>query len=177
MSSSSRGNPSMGDVLRTTVVLGLVILGVFFIGKFVFSSEPENPTSEAEYLLAASGVEDVAGFDPLVPPTLNEGWRSTVADFDGNRWRLVVTTEAKKFISYEQARVSARELLMTSAVEPSRGPDVEFATHTWSVGEDESGNRAYFREEGELVHMVISSASEEVLRDYVSSLVPFSTLD
>ena len=167
----------MGDVLRTTIVLGLAILGIFFVGKIFFTSEPENPTSEVDYLLAASGVEDMANFDPVVPPELPAGWRATVAEFDGHSWRLVVVTDGKKFVSYEHARVSVREMLMTSTVEQTRGESGDFAAHTWSVGKDENGNPAYFREDGDFVHMVISSADTDVVHDYVASFVPFSSLD
>lgn len=177
MSSNSRGNPSMGDVLRTTVVLGAIILGLFVIGNVLFTTTPENPTSDVDYLLAASGVEDRTGFDPLVPPTLEKGWRATVADFDGNRWRLVVNTENKEFISFEQARVSMRELLATSTVEPEHDKTVSLAGQTWNVGVDEAGNSAYFREDGELGFMLISNAKIELVDDYVSSFAPFSALD
>lgn len=167
----------MGDVLRTTIVLGLAVLGIFFVGKIFFTAEPENPTSDVDYLLAASGVEAMANFDPLVPPELAEGWRATVAEFNGRSWRLVVVTDEQKFVSYEHARVSVREMLMTSTVEQVRGESTEFAGHTWNVGKDENGNPAYFREDGDFVHMVISSADTDVVQGYVASFVPFSSLD
>lgn len=177
MSSSSRGNPSMGDIIRTTVVLGLAVLAIFLIGKFFFTNEPEHPTSGVDYLLAADGVEPMAGFDPLVPPTLDEGWRSTVARFDANRWRLVVTTADQDFVSTEQTKASRREILMTSGVELERGKTAKLAGETWDVGNDGSGHRAFLREADGFVYLVISSAPKKTVEAYVASFVPFSTLD
>ena len=177
MSSNSRGNPSMGDIIRTTVVLGVAVLGIFLIGKFFFTSEPEHPTSGVDYLLAASGVEPMADFDPLVPPSLDDGWRSTVARFDANRWRLVVTTADQDFVSTEQSRASVREILTTSGVELKSGKTAKLAGETWSVGEDGSGHTAYLREADGFVYLVIGSAPKQTIDDYVASFVPFSTLD
>lgn len=166
----------MGDILRTTLVLGAIVLGLFLVGKVIFSSTPDNPTSEVDYLLAASGVEDSTGFDPLVAPELDKNWRATVATFDGNRWRYVVTTPEKEFISFEQATLTARELLMASDVEHSRGKSIDIAGETWGVGKDKVGNTAYFREVDGQTLLVVSSAKPATVTAYIESLVPFSSL-
>lgn len=175
MSSTSRGNPSMGDILRTTIVLGLILVGLFAAGKLLFTVEPENPTSDVDYLLAASGVENSAGFDPLVVPKLDEGWRATVAKFDGNSWRFVITRD-KEFYSFEQVRMGEREFLLTSGITLKDDATVDFDGTTWRIGSDESGNPAYLRDDSGFMYAVTSNAKRADIEAYMASLVPFSTV-
>lgn len=167
----------MGDVLRTTFVLGAFVAGLFLVAQLFFSSTPEHPVPEVDYQTAAAGAQDSTGFDPLVPADLGEDWRATVARFDGNRWFLVVNTPARDFLSLEQARVGLGEALTKATVKDDDLSDVTIDGNTWQRGTNQNGDVALAREAGEVAIVVIGSGSFEDVRAYVASLVPFSSVD
>lgn len=168
----------MGDVLRTTLVLGLILVVLFFLGQLFFAQTPENPVSEVDYLTAASGVEASAGFDPLVPPSLDEGWRSTVARFDGNRWNLVITSDEQEFLSLEQAKRSMTSTWAAAEVDAANLDPVLIDGVEWLQGTGPHGEVALGREDQdqELSILVLGSGEADDVRRYASSLVPFSTV-
>lgn len=167
----------MGDVLRTTFVLGAFVAGLFLVAQLFFSSTPEHAVPEVDYRTAAAGAKDSAGFDPWIPAELGEDWRATVAKFDGNRWFLVVNTPDRDFLSLEQARMGLDEALTKSTVDDEDLSNVTIDGNTWQRGTNENGDIALAREDGDVSIVVIGSGSFEDVRAYVASLVPFSSVD
>ena len=45
---SSRGNPSMGDILRSVAVIGVIVLAVWAFGK-IFTTDPGDPVKPVDY--------------------------------------------------------------------------------------------------------------------------------
>lgn len=166
----------MGDVLRTTLVLGAILLGLYFVGQLLFAETPEHPVNEVDYVIAASGVEASTGFDPLVPPSLHEGWRATVARFDGNRWNLVINSPEREFLSVEQASRSLTSAWSALEVDTADLDPVMIDGVEWLQGTGSNGEVVLGREDGEVSILVLGSGEVEDVRNYASSLVPFSTL-
>ena len=175
MSGYSRGNPAMGDVLRSVLVLGAIVLALWFVGRLV-TVTPDNPTSDADWRTAASGVEPRAGYTPLVPPELADGWRATRAELIGERWQLNVVTKDGHFVGLSQQPGDATTLEQV-VEDRSEGSTADGAVRIdgrpWKVftaGEDTTLAAVVGRE----AVVVTGSASRDVLQDYVASLVPFS---
>lgn len=177
MSKSSRGNPSMGDILRTTFVLGGGLLLVFVIATVLFTRTPDHPTNEIDYKLAASGVEAMAKFDPLVPAQLPPSARVTVAKFDGNSWFLVASTSDSEFISVEQARLPIKSAVERAEVSYGDLETVTIDGVDWQRSHDAEGRIAIVRQDGDLTTIVIGTGDWSETSAYASSLVPFSEVD
>lgn len=175
MSGYSRGNPAMGDVLRSVLVLGAIVLALWFVGRLV-TVTPDQPTSDADWRTAASGVEPRAGFVPLVPPELPDGWRATRAELIGDRWQLNLVTKDGDFVGLSQQPGDAKALprLVEDRSEGSTADGaVQVDGQTWQVftaGED----TALARVIGQQAVVVVGTTPRDVLEDYVASLVPFS---
>lgn len=176
MSGYSRGAPAMGDVLRSVLVLGAIVLGVFFIGQLV-TVTPDKPTSDADWRTAASGVEQRAGYVPLVPDELPDGWRATRAALDGDRWQLNVVTKDGDFIGLTQRPGDAKDLaalVKDRAPETKPAGEADVAGTTWQLsiaGEE----RTYARLVGRQAVVVTGTAPRGQFEDYIASLEPFSS--
>lgn len=176
MSGYSRGNPAMGDILRSVLVLGAVVLGIFLFGR-LFAETPDQPTSDADWRTAASGVQPRAGFAPLVPSDLPEGWRATRAELIDDRWQLNVVTKDGEFVGLSQRRGDA-ESLEQLVEERAEGADkaapVRIGGEQWDVleaGED----TVFARVVGPTAVVVTGTASRDEMQDYIASLEPYSS--
>lgn len=165
---SSRGNPSVADMARTMVILAIFMLGVAGIYWF-FTVEPDHPVPEAEYLVAAQGVENQAGFVPLVPQVPDD-WRVTSARFDANSWYIGIVTADDEFVSVEQANID----------EPPSPPDgvqvadVTLGNQLWTRWIDDDGEFVLFRMEEATSVTVMSTGTLDHGELVASSLEPFS---
>lgn len=176
MSGYSRGNPAMGDILRSVLVLGAVVLGIFLFGR-LFAQTPDRPTSDADWRTAASGVQPRADFAPLVPPELPEGWRATRAELIDDRWQLNLLTKDGEFVGLSQRRGDA-EALEQLVADRAKGADkvgtARIGGREWDVldaGED----TVLARVVGPTAVVVAGTASRDELEDYVASLEPYSS--
>lgn len=169
MASSSRGNPAIGDILRTMVVIGALVFFLYLVGLF-FTIEPEHPVSEADYLLAAEGVEPMAGFVPFVPTGLPEGSRVTSARFDTTSWYVGVVMPDEEFISLRQV-----ELGEPDAIEDiEEGEDVNVSGVTW-VQWAEDGDTSLSRIHDQTSVTVTATGSATDAVEFAESLVLFQS--
>lgn len=176
MSGYSRGNPAMGDVLRSVLVLGAVVLGLWLFGQLL-TQTPDKPTSDADWRTAASGVEPRAGFAPLVPPELPDGWRATRAELIDDRWQLNLVTDDGEYVGLSQRKGGATVLtsLLDDRVKDARERDAtRIGDVTWKVlgsGEDTAFAGLV---DGTAV-VVTGTATRAQLADYVETLEPYSS--
>lgn len=172
MSSYGGANATMGDVVRTVLVLAGAVLGLFLLGRLFFTVEPEHPVKEVDYHAAAEGVEPAAGFVPLAPASLPEGWRATSARFDAGSWQLGVVTDDEQFVGWRQVRDSDQE-----AYDDAVGDSAETVTiagRQWQVSEHRK-ERTYAHSDGGLTYVVRSTTDERATENYIASfesLVP-----
>ncbi|WP_293785769.1 DUF4245 domain-containing protein [uncultured Aeromicrobium sp.] len=173
MSNYGGANATMGDVFRTVLVLAAGVLAVFFVARMLFTVEPEHPVSAVDYREAASAVEPTAGFDPLLPERLPDGWISNSARIDAGTWEMGVVTGDDQFIGIRQLR-DGNGAAFDRATEDGTEP-VTVHGREWQVGETRDG-LVYALTDGDVTTVVRSTASPEDTEHYVASLVSFSAL-
>ncbi|MEH3033496.1 MAG: DUF4245 domain-containing protein [Aeromicrobium erythreum] len=165
---SSRGNPAMGDVVRSVAVLGLIVLGIFLVGKLV-TVTPDNPTSAVDYRDAARSATDAVSFPVLAPPALPEGWRATSARLDdGKVWALGVVTADDDFVGLHQG-TDREDLLDRYGRGTARG-DVTIDGDSWQERRGSKGETVLVRQVGGSTAIVTGTAPRATVLDFVASL-------
>jgi hypothetical protein len=159
----------MGDIVRSVVVLGLIVLALYGFGK-LFTQEPETPTPAVDYATIVDQVRPVADFEVLAPPSLPKGWKANRASFDIEGWHLGVLTDDKDYIGLDQAKVSVDRAVERFADGSEADGTADIDGETWSVRKGPEGRTTYVRRDGDATTVVIGTASRSVIEDYISSL-------
>lgn len=166
---SSRGNPALGDIVRSVVVIGVILLAVFGIGQ-IMTVKPEHPTSTVDYRSALQSARPVASFDILAPTSLPEGWRATSARYDDDAWHLGVITDDDEYVGLEQLRAGVRETVRKFAEDSRPAGSVTIDGTPWQRRSEPDGDSTYVRRDGDMTVLVTGSATRAEIERYVSSL-------
>jgi hypothetical protein len=166
---SSRGNPAIGDIVRSIVVIGVIILGLYAFGR-LFTSTPENTVKTIDYVTVAEQARPAAAFPLLAPSELPKGWRATSARFQTNGWHLGVLTDDDDYVGLEQLKGSADRAIDRFAEDSKSDGTAQIAGQTWSVRTGPEGRLTYVRDEAGYATLVNSTASRPVVEDYIESL-------
>lgn len=166
---SSRGNPAVGDIVRSMVVIAAIILGLYGIGQF-FTATPESKVKAIDYVSVVEQARPAATFPLAAPATLPEGWRATSARFQTAGWHLGVLTDDDDYVGLEQLRASADRAVDRFAEGSRSAGTADVAGETWSVRKGPDGRVTYLRNEDGLTTLVNSTASRSVVEDYIVSL-------
>ncbi len=174
---SSRGNPDIGDILRSMFVIGLIILGLFAFGK-LFTTTPEETVSTVDYEQVLVQAQAGTSLPLLAPTTLPDGWRATSARFDpgvdgsGGTWHLGVLTDDEEYVGIEQTPLSIERALDRWAEGSEEAGSAQVAGEVWSVWAGPGDEIAYVMREGERTTLVNGTVTQDVLEDYIASLSP-----
>lgn len=166
---SSRGNPSMGDIIRTMVVFGALILALYGLGQ-LFTSTPDTSVKPIDYAPIAAQAGSAATFPLASPAQLPEGWRATSARYQANGWHLGVLTDDDDYVGLEQLTSSVDRAVERFAEGSKLDGPAEVAGVTWTVRTGPDGRITYVRDENGLTTLVNSSAPRSVVEDYIESL-------
>lgn len=172
---SDRGNPALGDILRSVLVLAVAVLAVVWIGGG-FDSDPVVEPETVDVEAVARQAADTSTYPLLVPPTLPPGWRATQARWDpsGQQWHLGLLTEDGAYVGLEQASgVSIGELVESflGSAEPDGAVDVDGTS--WRVYVDTANDRtALLRAGGQVTTMVLGSPPRDTLVAFAETLRP-----
>lgn len=167
---SSRGNPSMGDILRSMLVIAAIVLALWGVGK-LFTSEPDTPVEPIDVATVSAQARAAATFDLVAPATLPKGWRGTSARFEPDSWHLGVLTAGDDYLGLEQVKVSVDRAVDLFAEGSRRGGTAVVDGATWTVRTGPNGRLTYVRREGGLTTLIIGTTSRPVLERYIASLV------
>jgi len=96
--------------LRTTAVMGALLLGVVLVGQLV-TVTPDRPETRVDLADAVTGAKATATFDVIAPPVLPDGWIATSARFTPDAWHLGVLTADDKYIGLEQTTTSVKTII------------------------------------------------------------------
>lgn len=167
---SSRGNPAMGDIVRSLFVIGAIILALWGIGR-LFTNTPDDPVPAIDYAQIVSQARPAADFELLAPDRLPSGWKATSARFEPNSWHLGVLTKDDDYIGLEQVKVSVDRAVDQFAEDSKADGEAQVAGSTWTVrtGPKED-DITYVSREGDLTTLVTGNSPRAVLEDYIASL-------
>ncbi len=169
----SGGNPSMGDILRSVLVLGLVVLVVYGVGQLIYGRDPETVAPDVDYATAASSAQQVADFGLLAPPRLPAGWISNSARFEpGERggWHLGVLTDDEEYIGLEQFKRTEAELVDEFADGSKDAGAVTIDGREWRVRQGAENPVVLVTTIEDTAVLVTSTADRDVVEEYVASL-------
>jgi uncharacterized protein DUF4245 len=168
-SASSRGNPRMGDILRSVGLLGLILVTLFGVGKLL-TVTPDEPTHPVDYRSAVESSRKVADFDLLAPTKLPQGWRATSVRFDPDAWHLGVLTADDDYVGLEQVRTGEKRAIERFAEGSRADGSATIDGVTWSRRSGPGDDTTYVRREGDMTIVVTGTAPRDDIERYVSSL-------
>lgn len=159
----------MGDIIRSVLVLGLIILALWGLGKF-FTRTPDDPVKAIDYATVVSQARPAADFALVAPDSLPSGWKATSARFEPNSWQLGVLTDDEEYIGLFQVKVGIDRAVDRFADGSKDAGSAEIAGEAWTVRKGPKDRLTYVRREGGLTTLINGTASRSVIEDYVSSL-------
>lgn len=166
---SSRGNPSMGDVVRSVAVLGALVVALWGFGQ-LFVRTPEDTIKPIDYADTVRSARPAAEFELLAPASLPKGWAATSARFTPTSWHLGVVTDDDEYVGLEQAKVDAKRLINDFAKDSKAAGTVTIDGETWELRKSPDGDVTFVRNESGLTTLVTGEAPRAEVEAYVSSL-------
>lgn len=166
---SSRGNPSMGDIFRSIAVLGVIVLGLFLIGRLV-TITPDEPTRSVDYREAVESSRTVADFDVYAPTSLPPGWRATSVRYEEDSWHLGVVTEDGEYVGLEQVESGVGRAVERFAKGSRADGRAVIGGDTWTVRAGPRDDVTFVRSDGAMTVVVTGSLPRAEMERYVSSL-------
>ena len=171
---SRRGNPSLGDIVRSIAVLGAIILVLFAVGRLL-TVTPDEPTRAVDYQSAVESSRTVADFELLAPESLPQGWRATSVRFGPDSWHLGVLTDGEDYVGLEQVRAGTQRAVERFANGSRNYGKIIIGGKTWSLHTGPRDDLTYVRRDsagsdGGMTIVVTGTAPREVMERYISSL-------
>ncbi|MEO6604229.1 MAG: DUF4245 domain-containing protein [Aeromicrobium sp.] len=165
----SRGNPSMGDVVRSVAVLGALILVLWGFGQ-LFTNTPDKAVEPIDYVKTVANARPAAEFELVAPSTLPKGWVATSARFTPTSWHLGVVTDNEKYVGLEQAKISAKQLVAKYAKDSKPAGTVTIDGEVWGLRKGPEGDVTYVRNAGGVTTLVTGETKRAEVEAYVASL-------
>lgn len=183
--SSSRGNPRMGDIIRSVLVLGAIVLAVWGFGQ-MFTVTPDRSSPGVDYRFAAEGARDALDYPVLAPVALPKDGRASFARVAQGDWEMGVVTADDEFIGlYEStdkaalferfvAKGAPQTAQLTVPAQSTSGQGDAAAT-VWTGLEPLNSGRVYSRDIAspagpDVTVVVVSTADQQVVEDFLYSL-------
>ena len=170
----NHGNPSLGDIIRTTVVMGALILALAGIAWW-FSIEPKETERSVDYESALVSARRDAVFDLLAPRSLPEGWYANSVRYEPGvkgRWHLGVITDKDAYIGLEQTPVSVRRTVEEYAPTTEVKGNVTVGGFEWELRQSPKGETSLVRRTEGITVLVTGTATQGVIEKYAASLKP-----
>ncbi len=166
---SSRGNPSMGDVVRSVAVLAVIVLALWGFGQ-LFTNTPDRTVKPIDYVQTVSSARPAAEFELLAPSTLPKGWVATSARFTPTSWHLGVVTEDDKYVGLEQAKIAEKQLVAKYAKDSKAAGTVRIDGEVWDLRKGPDGEVIFVRRADGVTTLVTGETTRAEVETYVASL-------
>lgn len=167
-----RGNPALGDIVRTVAVLAVVVLALFALARLLFF-QPVEPARAVDYRAPLAQARKVAPFDVLAPARLPARWRATTVTYEPGpkgRWHLGVLTDDEDYVGLEQSPVAAATLLRRFSPDTRADGTAQIGGKTWMQRTSDDGETTYLRTLGDATVLITGRATPAQLRAYAASL-------
>ena len=170
---AGRYERSASGMIGAMLVL-LLVIAAFLVFREINRTTLEPPVRNIDYVQVAEFARSEASFPVLAPASLPSGWRATSATYTpepDEAWHLGVLTDDGKYVGLEQAPSSQESMVDTHvSEEATRSGEVEIDGESWAAWSDEKGDDALVRRDGETTTLVVGTAGQDVLVDYVETL-------
>lgn len=169
----SRANPSLGDILRSMVLL-LALVGVIVAYQRFYTDEDVEFRAPVNVESALTQARDAAPYEVVGPAVLPAGWEATSVRYTpgpDTRWHVGYLTPSQEYAGLEQTDGTAAELLeeVAPGADPIGAADV--SGDTWRMLlDDERGDLTLVRSASDSVIAVTGSATQEELEQLAGSL-------
>jgi hypothetical protein len=175
VATSTRGNPSLGDILRSVGVLAGVIAAIAIVFNLLNDPEPRVP-DPVDYAIALDTVRAEYDYDVLAPEPVPDDWRATSVDVSqeggGDRWRLGFLVDGEQFVGIEQTDgeiESYRDERLAGFV-PDGESTIDGLTWERLVEDDDAPDRALVRVDGGALTIVRGTLAYDGLEEFVTLL-------
>ncbi|MCW2748828.1 MAG: hypothetical protein JWP10_1970 [Nocardioidaceae bacterium] len=170
---SARGNPSLGDILRSVAVMAAIVLVAALVGLF-FTRTPDAQSRAVDYKTPLAQAATISTFDLLAPGQLPDGWIATSVSFDPGpkgRWHIGTLTEDGDYVGLEQSPRDEQSLLDEFSPKTSAKGDVEVAGQTWQLRTSGSGETSLVRRDSGVTVLVTGTAPRKDIDRFAESLI------
>lgn len=169
----NHGNPSLGDIVRTTAVMSALILGLAGLA-WLFGTGTEVERRDVDYQSALVSAQRDASFDLLAPEQLPSGWRANTVRYEAGemgRWHLGVITDEEEYIGLEQTPVSVSSTVEEYSPDTEARGEVSIGGFDWELRTSERGETSLVRRADDVTVLVTGTAPQDVIETYAASLV------
>ncbi|UYM06244.1 DUF4245 domain-containing protein [Solicola gregarius] len=168
-----RRNPSLGDMVRSVVVLG-VLAGLVVAFTAFLRDDPPKPASDVDYRQIATEASEGVDYPLLAPADVPDGWRANAARLDPGdppSWHLGMVTADDDYVGLEQAEASVGSMVKKYARGARSDGTASLGGETWSVrvADDET---TFVRRDSDVTVLVTGDAPRDEMEGYVESLEP-----
>jgi hypothetical protein len=164
---------SVGDMMRSMLVLVLIVGGLWAVNALLFSSDTSTPVRAVSYQGQLADARQMAGYRVLAPAGLGGSWVATSVDLRRSgsavRWHLGFLTPGREYVGLEQGdraprRIAARYV---AGLQPSGALTV--AGSPWRLYRGAT-DTALVRQDGGVVTVVVGTAPTGQLVTFARSL-------
>ena len=169
-----RRNPSLGDMVRSVVVIG-VLAGLVVAFTAFLRDDPPKPASDVDFAQIAAEASAGVDYPLLAPREVPEGWEANSARLtpgDPPSWHLGMVTADEDYIGLEQAEASIDEMLDEHASGARSDGAATVGGVEWSVRTDGEGDTTFVRRDAGVTVLVTGDAPREQIESYIESLEP-----
>lgn len=173
---STRGNPSLGDIFRSVGVLAGVIAAIALVFNLLNDPEPRLP-DPVDYQPALAVAREEYGYPVLAPEPVPDGWRATSVDFaqeeTGDLWKLgFLIGEGDAFVGLEQTDGEIQSYRDDRLADFATEGESTIDGVTWErlLEDDDQPDRALVRVDGGAITIVRGTVSYEELEEFVRLL-------
>jgi hypothetical protein len=164
---------SYGDLVRSMVMLLLLIGVIWLVGSFFTAEDEERPVRQVSYAEQLHTARDLADYRVLAPRGLGAAWTATSVDLQSSggtvRWHLGFLTPQQEYVGLEQSDVEPEEVAAGYVGDLRRVGVTRVGGERWQVYDGET-DTALVRRQGEVVTIVVGTASRDVLTTFAASL-------
>ena len=165
-------NASLGDMVRSILVLGALLLGLAALGYW-FQVKPDDKVQAVDYATAVKAARGEALFAVLAPASLPKGWKATTVRYESGprgHWHLGVMTDKGEYIGLEQSGIGTQRAIESFAPDTNAKGNTTVAEQSWQLRQSKRGETTLVREDGDITIIVTGTASLDVIEDYAGTL-------
>lgn len=173
---AGRYTRSFNGLIGAMAFMVVLVVGAFVLRDLVFGTPEERRPVAVEYLDDIQGLQQ-AGFDPVYPETLPDGWivSEVSAELgDVATFRINLYTPGNDFVGIRQEPSDLEDLLVSYIDEDTVSEDalveVNDVDATWEGWSDAGGDLAYSATVGGDTVLVFGNVSAAELRSIVEVL-------